>query len=77
MVNYGLGAVLTAEIRGATVAAIGPFDTGNDAWYRWSSEHLLRFGSERGTRTLLHGLLVRPVRPDALLAQVRRCWPAR
>ena len=75
MVNYGLGALLTAEIRAATAAAIGPFDTGNEAWYRWSSAQLLRFGSERSTRELLQGLLGRPVRPDALLAQVRRCWP--
>jgi hypothetical protein len=77
MVNYGLGALLTAEIRAATVAAIGPIDAGNEAWYRWTSAHLLRFGSERSTRELLQGLLGRPVRPDALLAQVRRCWPAR
>jgi hypothetical protein len=73
MVNYGLGAVLTAEIRAATVAAIGSFDAGNVRWYRWTSEQLLRFGSERDTRSLMTGLLGRPVSPEALLLQLRRC----
>ncbi len=50
MVNYGLGAVLTAEMRARTSEAIGPFDAGNPAWYGWLSERLLRFGSERDTR---------------------------
>jgi hypothetical protein len=76
MVNYGLGAVLTAEIRAATAAAIGPIEAGNAAWYGWTSRRLLEFGSERDTRTLMSGLLGRPLQPDALLAQVRRCWPA-
>ena len=73
MVNYGLGAVLTAEIRAATTAAIGSFDAGNVRWYRWTSEQLLRFGSERDTRSLMTGLLGRPVSPEALLLQLRRC----
>jgi Zn-dependent M32 family carboxypeptidase len=73
MVNYGLGAVLTAEIRAATIAAIGSFDAGNVGWYRWTSERLLRFGSERDTRSLMTGLLGRPVSPEALLLQLRRC----
>ena len=77
MVNYGLGAVLTAEMRAATVAAIGPIDAGNARWYDWTSERLLKSGSERDTRSLMFGLLGRPVQPGALLAQVRRCWPAR
>lgn len=73
MVNYGLGAVLTAEMRAATVAAIGSFDAGNVRWYGWTSEQLLRFGSERDTRSLMTGLLGRPVSPEALLLQLRRC----
>jgi hypothetical protein len=73
MVNYGLGAILTAEIRAATTAAIGPFDAGNARWYKWTSERLLRFGSERDTRSLMTGLLDRPVSPEALLRQLRRC----
>lgn len=72
MVNYGLGAVLTAEMRARAAAAIGPFDSGNARWYPWLAEHLLRYGSERDTRRLMTGLLGRPVSPDALLAQIRR-----
>ena len=73
MVNYGLGAVLTAEIRARTVEAIGAFDAGNPRWYGWLSDRLLRFGSERDTRSLMQDLLGRPLSPDALLRQIERC----
>ena len=72
MVNYGLGALLTAEMREQTAKAIGPFDAGNGQWYSWQSRHLLQFGSERDTLTLLQALLGRPISPDALLRQVHR-----
>ncbi|MFZ2508617.1 MAG: hypothetical protein WAW79_09125, partial [Steroidobacteraceae bacterium] len=71
MVNYGLGAVLTAEIREQTQKAIGPFDTGNAAWYGWTSEQLLAFGSEYGSSGLMLALLGRPSSPKAVLAQIR------
>ena len=77
MVNYGLGAVLTAEMRARSIEAIGPFDAGNPAWYGWFSERLLRYGSERDTRLLMQELLGRPVSPAALLQQVRRCTSPR
>lgn len=73
MVNYGLGALLTAEMRARTAAAIGPFDTGNPRWYAWLSGQLLQYGSERDTRRLLQDLLGRPLSPDALLEQIKRC----
>ncbi len=73
MVNYGLGAVLTAEMRAATRAAIGDFDTGNERWYGWLSAQLLRYGAERDTRRLMQDLLGRPVAPAALLDQIKRC----
>jgi hypothetical protein len=73
MVNYGLGAVLTAEIRARTIEAIGAFDAGNPRWYGWLSDRLLRFGSERDTRSLMQELLGRPLSPDALLRQIARC----
>ena len=73
MVNYGLGAVLTAEMRAATSAGIGAFDAGNPRWYGWLSERLLQFGSSRDSRQLMQSLLGRSVSPAALLAQVRRC----
>lgn len=73
MVNYGLGAVLTAEMRRRIAEAIGPFDAGNPAWHGWVSERLLVFGSERDTLSLMQSLLGRPVTPAALIEQIRRC----
>jgi hypothetical protein len=72
MINYGLGAVLTADIRQHIKEAIGPFDTGNPRWYPWTSAHLLRFGSSVETARLLHQFLGRAVSPDAILAQLKR-----
>lgn len=73
MVNYGLGAVLTAAMRERVAGAIGPFDSGNATWYPWVSERLLRFGSERDARALMADLLGEPVSPDPLLRQLQRC----
>ena len=73
MVNYGLGALLTAEIRARTAEVIGPFDTGNPRWYAWLSGQLLQYGSERDTQQLLQDLLGRRPSPDALLEQIKRC----
>jgi hypothetical protein len=75
MVNYGLGSVVTADIRERVRQQIGPFDTGNPRWYPWLTDNLLRFGSERDTPTLLKTFLGRPVSADALLAQIRRLAP--
>jgi len=75
MVNYGLGAVLTAEMRQHISEALGAFDTGNPRWYGWVSEHLLRYGSERDTRTLMQDFLGRPVSPQALLEHIHRLKP--
>lgn len=72
MIHYGLGAVLTAEIRQRTAELIGPMDAGNPQWYAWSSEQLLRFGSERDTRRLMQDLLGRAPDSAAVLAQMRR-----
>ncbi len=73
MVNYGLGALLTAEMRARAAEVIGPFDTGNPRWYDWLSGQLLQYGAARDTRQLLQDLLGRGPSPDALLAQIRRC----
>src|SRR5580765_2227701 len=55
--------------------ALGAFDPGNPRWYGWVSEHLLRFGSERDTRTLMQDFLGRPVSPQALLEHIHRLKP--
>jgi hypothetical protein len=75
MINYGLGAVLTADIRQRTARAIGPFDSGNARWYAWTSRNLLQFGSSIDTSDLLRRFLGRPVSTEALLNQLRRLGP--
>jgi len=75
MVNYGLGSVLTADIRQHTLEGLGSFETGNPQWYSWTSERLLRFGEELDALALLKQFLGRPVSPKALLDQIRRITP--
>lgn len=75
MVNYGLGAILTAEMRQHISEDLGAFDRGDPRWYGWLSEHLLRYGSERDTRTLMQSFLGRSVSPQALLGQIHRLKP--
>ncbi len=72
MVNYGLGAVLTAEMRKRTEEVIGPFDAGNQKWHEWSSEQMLRYGSEKSAKDLMQSLLGRPLSAGAVLEQIRR-----
>jgi hypothetical protein len=67
MINYGLGAIITADLRAATERAIGPFDAGNPSWYAWTSEHLLKDGEMLDTADLLRRFLGRPVSADALI----------
>ncbi|MBV8975370.1 MAG: hypothetical protein JOY74_09620 [Sinobacteraceae bacterium] len=75
MVNYGFGAILTAEMRKHIAATLGPFDTGDARWYGWLAQRLLRYGSERDTRTLMQDFLGRPVSPQPLLEQLHRLKP--
>lgn len=75
MVNYGFGAILTAEMRQKILRDLGPFDTGDARWYGWLSDHLLRYGSERDTPTLLKGFLGHPLSPQPLLEQMARMKP--
>jgi hypothetical protein len=72
MVNYGLGAVLTADMRQRIRQSLGPFETGDPRWYGWVSERLLRFGMERDTAELLREFLGRSVTLEALLRDIRR-----
>ncbi len=72
MVNYGLGAVITADIRQRIRQSLGPFDTGDPRWYSWVSQHLLRVGGEFETAELLRQFLGRPVSPQALIDKMRR-----
>jgi hypothetical protein len=72
MVNYGLGAVITADIRQRIGQQLGPFDTGDVRWYGWLAQRLLASGEEHPTAQFLRQFLGRPVSPAALLAQLER-----
>ena len=72
MVNYGLGAVLTADMRKRIVEQLGSFTTGDARWFDWLASHLLKSGMERETSVLLREFLGRPTSPEALLAELRR-----
>ncbi len=76
MVNYGLGAVITAEIRVRIQQSLGPFATGDPRWYPWISQHLLRAGGEFETAELLRQFLGRAVSPQALIDDMRRLAPS-
>ena len=75
MVNYGLGAVLTASLRDRVGTQLGPFETGRADWFRWLSAGLLQYGESLDTAELLRRFLGRSVTPDALLAQLARAHP--
>lgn len=75
MVNYGLGAVITADIRQRIRQSLGPFDTGDSRWYPWISDHLLKSGGEFETQDLLRQFLGRPVSPQALIDGMERLAP--
>lgn len=72
MVNYGLGAVITADIRQRITAQLGPFAAGDARWYGWISAHLLKSGEEQETGKLLRQFLGRPISPEALLEELHR-----
>jgi hypothetical protein len=72
MVNYGLGAVVTADIRQRIASQLGRFDTGDERWFSWLSQNLLSSGQAQETVELLRGFLGRPVSPQALLSEIGR-----
>ena len=76
MINYGLGAIVTADLRSRTREVIGPFDAGNPRWYAWTTSELLRHGASIPTPELLRRFLGRAVSPDALLAELARIGAA-
>src|SRR5262249_3214898 len=72
MVNYGLGSVLTADLRKHIQESIGSTETGNPRWYAWISENLLRSGEEQETSVLINQFLGRRVSPAPLQDQIHR-----
>ena len=72
LANYGLGAILTAELRARIAASIGPFDAGNPRWYGYVSQRLLAHGAAIDTPVLLKRFFGRPITPAALISQITR-----
>lgn len=72
MVNYGLGAVVTADLRQRIATQLGPFTTGDQRWFGWLAQRLLSSGQTHETATLLREFLGRPVSPQALLTEIGR-----
>ena len=72
MINYGLGAVLAADMRARARELRGSASGPDAGYYAWISERLLRFGRERSADTVLRDFLGRAPNPEALLADLRR-----
>lgn len=76
MVNYALGAFVTADLRARIREEIGDFDTGNPRWYEYVSRNLYVYGGEETPRALLRRFLGRDVQADAFLAELARLRPS-
>lgn len=72
MVNYGLGAVITAHVRQRIRERLGAFDRGDERWFAWLSQNLLSAGPEKETAMLLREFLGGPVAVEPLLNEIGR-----
>jgi hypothetical protein len=72
MVNYALGAFVTADLRARIRSEIGNFDAGNPHWYDYVSRNLYVHGGEDPPRELLRRFLGRDVSADAFLSELER-----
>ncbi len=70
MIHYGLGAIITAQVRARTREAIGGFDAGNRRWYGWLSAQLLAAGGQLPTARQLQDFLGEPLAPAALIREI-------
>jgi hypothetical protein len=77
MINYGLGAILTADLRDRFHRAVGDFDAGNPRFYSYAAAHLLKSGAAVETPDLLRSFLGRPVSTAPLLAEISRLEASR
>jgi hypothetical protein len=72
MLNYGLGSVLTAQIRERVRQQHGDWVTGDPGWYPWVRDRIYRYGLEWPTPQVLKEFLGGPISPAAILADLRR-----
>ena len=72
LLNYALGAFLTADLRRAAVEKFGPLTTGNPGWYAKASTALYRHGLEKPARKVVEEFLGRSLSPQPLLEDLAR-----
>ncbi len=72
MLNYALGALLTAQLRARIREERGSWTEGDLGWYAWVREALFRYGQEKPAREVVSEFLRGSVGPEALLNDLRR-----
>ena len=72
MMNYALGAIITADLRARVLADRGAFWKGDKKMYGWLSGRLYKWGLERPTREVLGDFLGRSITTDAILRDMGR-----
>jgi len=72
MLNYALGAVLTAALRSRIAAERGGWLEGDPGWYPWVRDRLFRYGASRPAADVVRELLGGPLSPGAILADLSR-----
>jgi hypothetical protein len=72
LMNYALGAFITADLRARIKRLHGDFTLGDSTWYGFVRDRIFRFGLERSSRRVLEDLLGRPLAPAALLEDMQR-----
>ncbi len=75
LMNYALGAFITADLRASIRGRHGDFTLGDSTWYGFVREGIYRFGLERSSLRVMVDFLGRPLSPDPLLVDMARGIP--
>lgn len=75
LMNYALGAFITADLRARIRSLHGDFTLGDSTWYAFVRERIYRFGLERPSLVVMEDFLGRRLSADALLASVSSGMP--
>jgi hypothetical protein len=72
MMNYALGAIITADLRARVLAERGPFWKADKDTYGWLTNRVYKWGLELPTRDVLYNFLGRFISTDAILRDMER-----
>ena len=72
LLNYAIGAFVTADLRDRIRTVHGDFTLGDSTWYGFVTDRIYRFGLERSSRRVMEDFLGRPLSPEPLLRDLRR-----